>query len=495
MNKEDKKSIIDELPKEFKLHLEEKYNLKEEIGSGAVGIVIKAVDKFLDREVAIKLFIPRIRESEDEYKRFENEAKIIAQLDHPNIITVYEYGHHSNIRYIVEKYLSGGALTASIKEEKIFSKNDTISIIKDVLKGLKYAHSREVIHRDLKPDNIILSQDNVPVITDFGIAKMMSKKEGHHTVQTNLDSYLGTPEFVSPEQAKSKPLDKRTDIYSVGVIMYYMITGKLPFVGEDPLAIAYKQVYEDPIPPSTLRDDVDKSTENVILKAMNKNREERYATASDFIKDIELLSFNGDVNRTVVSKSVPIKDERKSNVLIKIILIFVFILAGVGVYFYYNDMEPKGLHIIRRGVNVTASSVDSPNTDRYKPNNTIDGKRSTVWEENAEGSGIGEYLVFTFNKPQNITKIGIVGGYDKVKNDKYGDRWNRNNRLKKIEVSYSDGSDTLVSLRDSRDIQYFNVDKNLKYIKIEIVEVYRGSNIKWDDTSISEVELWGMSIE
>ena len=493
MSKE-KKNIIDELPKEFKLHLEEKYELLEEIGAGSVGIVIKAIDKFLDRDVAIKLFIPRIRESEDEYKRFENEAKIIAQLDHPNIITVYEYGHHSNIRYIVEKYLSGGSLTDVLKGKLRFNKAETLELVRNILWGLDYAHNRDVIHRDLKPDNIILTDDGIPVITDFGIAKMMTKKDSHHTVQTNLDSYLGTPEFVSPEQAKSKPLDKRTDIYSVGVIMYYVITGKLPFVGEDPLAIAYKQVYEEPVYPSVLQDDVEKSTENVILKAMNKNREDRYSNVSEFINDIELLSFDGEVSKTIASKSVFIK-ERKSHKFLMAVIALLLVVSGVLAYKYYVDAEPKGLHIIRRGINVSASSTDDAETDRYNPKNTIDGKRATVWEENAEGSGIGEYLVFTFDEPKHIVKLGIVGGYDKVVNDKYGDRWDRNNRLKRINIAFSDGTSQELALRDSRDIQFFQIDKDLKYIKIEILEVYRGSYDKWDDTSISEVEIWGMSIE
>ncbi len=488
------KNIIDELPKEFRFHLEEKYELLKEVGVGSVGVVIKAKDKFLEREVAIKLFIPRIREADDEYKRFENEAKIIAQLDHPNIVTVYEYGHHSNIRYIVENFLAGGSLTDALRDKKRFSQNETLKIIKYILEGLDYAHQREVIHRDLKPDNIILTEDGIPVITDFGIAKMMTKRESYHTVQTNLDSYLGTPEFVSPEQAKSKPLDKRTDIYSVGVIMYYMITGKLPFVGEDPLAIAYKQVYEDPIPPSTLQDDIEKSTENVILKAMSKNKEDRYSSVSEFVNDIDLLSFDGEVSKTIASKAVVIKEKKDNKILFSIIAFLLAVILFIG-YQYYSNLEPKGLHIIRRGLHVSASSTDDPETDRYKAKNTIDGDRTTVWAENAESSGNGEYLVFTFDEPKLIEKVGIVGGYDKVVNDKYGDRWDRNNRLKRIRVTYSDRSEEVVNLRDSRDIQYFSVGKELKYFKIEILEVYRGSNKDWNDTSIAEVEIWGMSIE
>lgn len=487
---------LDEFDKDFIESVSEKFDIIEEIGSGAMGVVLKAHEKFLQRTVAIKVlhsFSNKLRP--ELIQRFENEARCIAKLGHKNIVTIFDFGIANKTRYIVEQYLPGKSLDDKLENEKKLSQQEAVIITKQILEGLSYAHDNDIVHRDLKPSNILFDQHGEAIITDFGIARMTTVD----TKLTQTGEYMGTPEFISPEQAQGKTVDAQSDIYSVGVMLYYMVTGRLPFQADNALAIAYKHVYEQPISPSEYAE-VDLHLEHAILRAMKKDKNDRYTSAKEFIDDLN-LSYNSNSNlfKTVASTAVTRKRKKRKNGAIpkKIKLIFsaaVVIIALIALIFVIEHYRtPQGEHLARRVV-VTASSQDRDRGNiTYDPELTLDDDRATAWAEGAPGPGIGEYLLYSFRSPFHVTRIGIIPGYDKVENDQYGDRWYKNYRLKTATLIFSDNTDTTVELRDSRVKQFFRINRNTSFVKMVIKDVHPTE--RWEETCISGVEIWGLAIE
>ncbi len=480
---------LNKLSPEFKKFLESKYEIIEEVGSGGMGFVIKVRNKKLDRLEAIKILYPTVLLNEH-LTRFEQEAYIIAQLDHPNIVTIYSYDNFDELRYIVMQYLPGGSLDNLLKEKGRLSEEEAIKITIDILSGLDYAHSKNIIHRDIKPSNILFDSLNRAVITDFGIAKIINDDSR----LTKTGEFVGTPEFVSPEQAQGEKGDQQSDLYSVGILLYYMVTGRLPFYGDNPMSILHKHIYEEPKPPSEIVP-VSIELENIIFKALEKDKKNRYLSAQEFINDLRMIENMTKVSNTITSNAIYISDYKEKSywnrVFFLLFIFFIVLLIFFGYKYYVNSY--KGEHKIKEVI-ITASSYDiEKNGVSYSPSNVYDGKRETAWAEGVEGDGIGEYLIFKFKYPVYVTKIGVIPGYDKKMDDKFGDRWYKNPRIKKAKLVFSDGSFMILNLRDSREMQYFKINKTTKYIKFIILDVYKSQ--KWHDTSISEIEIWGIKAQ
>ncbi len=275
--------------------LNDRYHLLTLIGKGAMGLVYQVQDKQLDRLCAIKvirqveaedLTDPK-KQSEGE-ERFKREATISAQLSHPNIVTVYDFGVTSNkICFIAMEYLQGETLEAILEREKVLSIERITSILTQCVDALSEAHEKAIVHRDLKPANIMIirkrNQEQVKIM-DFGLAKVITNNQK----LTAASKILGTPLYVSPEQVKqSKDIDGRSDIYTLALLVYQMLTGRLPFYGEDAQEVIYKRLLEDPLPPSKLNPNVFISTllDEAILKALAKNRDKRTSTMDKFLDD------------------------------------------------------------------------------------------------------------------------------------------------------------------------------------------------------------------
>lgn len=256
-----------------------RYRILEEIGRGGMGaIVYKALDTDLDRVVAVKV-LPSFLVRDPEYlERFHREAQAAAQLDGPHILNVFDYGEKEGYTYLVMSYVSGGTLQDRLGRP--MAMEEVVDIISQVGEGLAFAHRRGVVHRDIKPGNILLTEDGQAVIADLGIAKILAASS-----LTKTSTVIGTPEYMSPEQGTgAKDVDERSDIYALGVMLYEMLTGRVPFQADTPLALVHKHVYEPPPLPHSLNPAIPPAMERVVLRALNKKPEGRYQSVEQMVE-------------------------------------------------------------------------------------------------------------------------------------------------------------------------------------------------------------------
>lgn len=266
-----------------------KYEILTKIGKGGMGDIYKAMQEPLNRIVALKVLPPHLSRDPEFSKRFEIEAQAISLLQHQNIVSIYEYGEDDGLRYFAMQFVDGTDLGRRISENRPIPISDIIDYTKQICRALRYAHERDIIHRDIKPGNVLIEKNGVIRITDFGIAKIFSR-----TAITLTGSAVGTPEYMSPEQAQGQKLDVQTDIYSLGIVIYEMLTRRPPFSGQNPMAIAYKQVHEQPDPPSLKRKDTPKRLEMIILKALKKDKKERYGSIGELLEHLDRVDESED---------------------------------------------------------------------------------------------------------------------------------------------------------------------------------------------------------
>ena len=259
--------------------LADDYEILEELGRGGMAIVFRAREKALDREVAIKILPARLAVDKEFVERFEHEARTAAKLEHPNIVPIYRVGRagpNGEVTYFVMKLLRGQSLSAVLGERGKLEPADVRRILMETASALGYAAKRSVVHRDIKPDNIMLDSEGRCVVTDFGIAKAPGGQ------QTAAGTSLGTPRYMSPEHAGGSPLDGRSDMYSLGVVAYQCLFGKTPFDSDDPFAVLYKHINE-PVPEPTLTTDDERQVYGVIARMLAKKPDDRFQTGNELI--------------------------------------------------------------------------------------------------------------------------------------------------------------------------------------------------------------------
>jgi len=255
------------------------YRIINQVGQGGMATVYKAYQPSMDRNVAIKVLPRQLAETREFTARFQQEARIIARLEHPHILPVFDYGESEGITYFVMRYLEAGTLKNRMEAGSL-SFNQIDRLFTQLAEALEYAHSQGIVHRDLKPANALVDERGNLFLTDFGIAKLL---ESASPRLTQTDAIMGTPAYISPEQARAQSVDRRSDIYSLGIILYEMVTGRVPFIADTPLAVILKHI-SDPLPlPSIVKSDIPESIENVILKALAKDPADRYDTAAEFL--------------------------------------------------------------------------------------------------------------------------------------------------------------------------------------------------------------------
>ena len=269
------------------------YQLQQQVGYGGMATVFLARDIHLDREVAVKVFWPRPGETQDFLRRFSREARVLAQLDHPNILPVYDYGEQGELAFLITPYMPGGTLKDLLKERKVLPPSEAIALISQVLPALQYAHERNLIHRDIKPANLLFKGDGSVVLADFGLVKVI-EGEGRagtplHTVSETGQSTAGTPEYMAPEQIEGHPV-AASDIYAVGVVLYEMVTGSRPFTGDSVLTILMKHLHEVPPSPRTRNPYVSPQLEAAILRAMEKDWHRRFAHPADLRQALQQIN-------------------------------------------------------------------------------------------------------------------------------------------------------------------------------------------------------------
>ncbi len=259
-----------------------RYELGPKLGSGGMAEVYLARDRRLGRQVAIKVLLPRYTEDERFIARFRREAEAAAALAHPGVVSVHDSGTDDGVPYIVMEYVPGQTLREVLSREGRLPPARAVEVALQVVEALGYAHSKGIVHRDVKPGNVMITPEGRVKVMDFGIARAIS---GETITQTA--TVLGTANYLSPEQAEGREVDHRSDLYSVGVLLYEMLTGRPPFTGENPVSVAYAHVREAPVPPRRINPDISPALEAVVMKALAKNPANRYQSAQEMKEDLE----------------------------------------------------------------------------------------------------------------------------------------------------------------------------------------------------------------
>lgn len=270
--------------------LDGRYEIQEFIGIGGMARVYKAYDTIDDRTVAIKILKDEFLKNPEFLRRFKNESKAIAVLSHPNIVKVYDVSFGDRIQYIVMEYIDGITLKEYIERQKAINWREALHFSVQILRALQHAHEKGIIHRDVKPQNIMLLQDGTIKVTDFGIARF-AKNE----TRTMTDKAIGSVHYIAPEQARGDLTDAKADIYSSGVMLYEMTTGKLPFEADSAVSVAIMQLQEDPVPPREINPDIPEALEEITLKAMQKDPLKRYQSSAEMLHDIDVFRKNPSI--------------------------------------------------------------------------------------------------------------------------------------------------------------------------------------------------------
>ncbi len=319
--------------------LNSRYELKQLIGTGGMADVYMATDSLLGRTVAVKILHPQYAKDQVFVARFRQEAQAAANLNQSNIVNVYDWGIENSTYYLVMEYVEGRDLKDIILQGGQLLPERAVEIAMSICLALEAAHAQGIVHRDIKPQNIIVTYDNKIKVMDFGIARTTGG-----SAMTETGTIMGTAQYISPEQAQGRTADPRSDLYSLGVVLYEMLIGKVPFDGENPVAIAYKHVREDPLPPSMINPDISPELEAVVMKALSKNPENRYQSSVEMYSDLErclegapvyatpvLPQQEASLGATRAYPAVPATPRRRSLAWLWIGLICVVALAGIGI--------------------------------------------------------------------------------------------------------------------------------------------------------------------
>src|SRR4029450_8105617 len=323
------------------------YRIESLIGGGGMGEVYLARDERLGRKAALKLLPDSLTTDETQLSRFKNEARSASALNHPNILTVYEIGTEGNRQFIATEFIEGITLRASLEGARI-NPHAALEIAMQVASALAAAHEAGVVHRDIKPENIMLRPDGYVKVLDFGIAKLTEQKPASDehkgtataTLQTRLGLVLGTAHYMSPEQARGQKVDARSDIWSLGVVLYEMVAGSTPFRGDTPSDCIAAILTAEPAPVSSISPDVPARLESILQRALRKNTDERYQTIKEMLADLRILKANLEAERSLSQtkssghSNVSEIKRPKRGVLVSLVAALLA-AVGVGCFFFF----------------------------------------------------------------------------------------------------------------------------------------------------------------
>jgi len=258
-----------------------RYELLEKIGGGGMALVYKAKCKLLNRFVAVKLLRPEFTADEEFVKRFRVEAQAAASLSHPNIVSIYDVGKEDDMHYIVMEYVNGITLKDYVVQNGALDWKEAVNIVIQICSAIEHAHKNHIVHRDIKPHNILLTKDGVAKVTDFGIARAVTS-----STITVVGSTIGSVHYFSPEQARGGFSDEKSDLYSLGIVLYELVTGKLPFNGESPVAVALKHIQEIAEEPLSIKEDLPQGVNDIIMLAIEKDQKNRYQSATEMLEHL-----------------------------------------------------------------------------------------------------------------------------------------------------------------------------------------------------------------
>jgi len=390
------------------------YEIKSELGRGGMATVYRGYDPRFEREVAVKVLPPELLHADPQFRaRFEREAKIIAKLEHPSIVPVYDVGEENNQPYFVMRFMNGGSLSDRIKAG-IMKVENAAKILDQIAPGLDEAHAKGFVHRDLKPSNILFDGKGIPYISDFGIAKI---SQGSGTMTGS--GIIGTPAYMSPEQATGDPVDGRADVYALGIILFEMLTGKQPYEADTPMAVAIKHV-TDPVPRIlTVNPNLPADMDLIIQKAMAKDRNDRFSTAVEMVQTLkEVAGIFGPEQKnktltalkTSLKKKTEIAPKKRSPAIVFIVLLIV---AGVGAGGYYFATG-NSFGLIPEAL--TPTSTSAPATATTQP--TIESTGTSV-----PATETATLVPSTATATIEVPQAPLIGGADMVAFTRDNDIW------------------------------------------------------------------------
>lgn len=286
-----------------------RYEIIEQLGGGGMAIVYKGKDTILNRMVTIKLLRSEYTSDEDFVRRFRREAQSVASLSHPNIVSIYDVGKESDLHYLVMEFVDGEDLRSVIKKEGFLEQDRAVKITRQICDALEHAHENNIVHRDVKPHNILLTKNGRAKLTDFGIAR-----EASTSTMTGSDTIIGSVHYLSPEQAKGELAGPKSDIYSLGIAFYEMLTGRVPFTGDSPITIALKHIQNVPEPPSSIKPGISQDIEHVVMRALQKDPDKRFNSVRDMSVQLEEAGVYDDPDTTRIIALNPQEEKLLKNV-------------------------------------------------------------------------------------------------------------------------------------------------------------------------------------
>ena len=431
--------------------LDGRYEIRELIGVGGMANVYHCYDTIDDREVAIKILKDEFLDNEDFIRRFKNESKAIAVLNHPNIVRVYDVSFGDMIQYIVMEYIDGITLKEYIEMQGVLDWKETLHLTTQILKALQHAHENGIVHRDIKPQNIMLLQDGTIKVTDFGIARFSS-----NATRTMTEQAIGSVHYIAPEQARGEKTDGKTDIYSVGVMMYEMLTGRLPFDADSAVSVALMQLQTTPKRPRQINPDIPSGLEEITIKAMQKNPNDRYLSAVVMLSDIERFRLNPSISfeykyfeeKTGYSDAVkrskkshdndkntdipadyddspvksPVLAAIKGVIIAAVIALVVF--GGLALYNGYTSAQPKEVSVPDFvGMNLNDANIvnngmfvfeyESRYSDEFEVDTIIYQTPEAGSKKIKEGSTI-KLIINSSETDVTVPYVGVTGSVDKI---------------------------------------------------------------------------------
>lgn len=337
-----------------------RYEIVDKIGGGGMALVYKAKCNLLNRYVAVKILRSEFTNDRVIIDKFKGESQAAASLSHPNIVNIYDVGEEEEIYYIIMEYVKGRTLKEVIKEKETLTLQEITNYTKQIASAIQHAHLNHVIHRDIKPHNILITEDNRAKVTDFGIALAATS-----STITNMGSVIGSVHYFSPEQARGGYTDEKSDLYSLGIVMYEMATGKVPFEGDSPITVALKHIQEEPLAPSNINPTIDNDLEQIILKLIQKDQASRYQDTQILLEDLKQINNESATNYLTVpmnnedsptqiiprikdddiSKSLNPKPKKTSNSKNKLLVVSAIFAALIGALlfsfglFYFGNLN------------------------------------------------------------------------------------------------------------------------------------------------------------
>jgi serine/threonine-protein kinase len=373
--------------------LADRYELEELVGTGGMSSVFRAHDRLLDRKVALKILHQQYSGDGEYVERFRREARSVAALSHPNIVTVIDRGEHEGRQFIVFEYVDGENLKRLIERRGPAPVATVLELGMQIARGLSFAHQQGLVHRDVKPQNVLLNGDGQAKVTDFGIARSLDVQHG----MTQTGTVLGTSDYIAPEQAQGQRVDEHTDVYSLGVVIYELLTGEVPFPAENFVAVAMRHINEPPPPIRDKRPDVPPRVEAAVQRAMAKDPADRFQTMADFCRELDACLAELQSGATTVAPAAPgrsVRRRRTANPWPIILALLVVIAIGAAVAFAIHGFGTGSGSTPKSGGGGGTASGGVPKlhaTTAYDPFGTggehdsaahfaTDGNASTYWE-------------------------------------------------------------------------------------------------------------------